>query len=171
MRHLSVADSFHDIATAIDPNGQSVSVTTDPNYVYLPRDHIYIKLSFVSSVLYFTIVSSTQLSALMMYYRLFRVDGVFRQQLAVVGVLVIIFWIGSTVANLTDCVPLAWTWIDALDNPKYCFNYNVFWMASGACEVLLDVLILALPIRAVLRLQLSTRKKITISGVFLLGGL
>ena len=166
-----LTSSMRYLATAIDPNGQSVSVNTDPDYIYRPKDHLYLKLSFVSSVLYFTIVSSTQLSALMMYYRLFRVDAIFRRQLAVVGILVIIFWIGSTLANLTNCIPLEWTWHDALDNPKYCFNYNIFWMASGACEVLLDVLILALPIRAVLRLQLSTRKKITISGVFLLGGL
>ena len=106
-----------------------------------------------------------------MYNRLFSVDAAFRRQLAVLCVLVVIYWIGCTVANLTNCVPLAWTWRNTLDDPRYCFNYNIFWMVSGACEVLLDVLILALPIRAVHRLQLSARKKATVTLVFVLGGL
>ncbi|KAI0816494.1 hypothetical protein GGR55DRAFT_686048 [Xylaria sp. FL0064] len=63
-----------------------------------------------------------------------------------------------------------WSWLNGLADPRYCFNYNIFWMASGACEIFLDVLILTLPISVLARLQLSRKRKLAISGVFLLGG-
>lgn len=156
---------------AVDPNGHWVSDNTDPNYVYTPDDVFYLKLSFVSSILYFTIAGSTKLSILLMYKRIFSADNTFRRQLAVASALVLGFWVGCTIATLTNCIPLKWSWINGLSDPRYCFNYNIFWMAAGACEVGIDVLILALPIRMVLTLHLSVRKKVTVACVFLLGGL
>lgn len=131
----------------------------------------YLKLSYVTSILYFTIAGSTKLGILLMYNRLFSVSDAFRRQLFITSALVIGWWIGCTVANLTNCIPLDWSWRNGLADPRYCFNYNIFWMAAGACEVLIDVLILAIPIRVVLRLQLSLQKRLTILCVFLLGGL
>lgn len=148
-----------------------MSENTDPNYVYTPHDVFYLKLAYVTSLLYFTIASSTKLSILLMYNRLFSVNDAFRRQLVVTSALVFGFWIGCTIADLTNCIPLKWSWINSLADPRYCFNYNIFWTATGACEVLLDVLILALPIRVVLALQLSPRKKVTVACIFLLGGL
>ena len=157
--------------------------------MYTPEDVLYTKLSYISSVLYFTIAGSTKLGILLMYRRIFKVDQVFRQQLYVACALVVGWWIGCTVATLTDCIPLEYTWINALDDPRFCFNFSkldpmgyrasfanplvtdIFWMASGVCEVLIDIVILALPIRAVLSLQLSRKKKATVACIFLLGGL
>ena len=44
-------------------------------------------------------------------------------------------------------------------------------MGSQIPNIVLDVLILILPISAVLQLQMSTVKKISVSTIFLLGGL
>jgi hypothetical protein len=159
------------IGNAIDPNGTAVSETTDPNYVYTPEDTLYIKLAFITSVLYFTIAGSTKMGILLMYNRIFNIDKVFRRQLIVASFLVLGWWIGCTVACLTNCIPLEWSWINALADPRYCFNFNIFWMAAGACEVLIDIIILALPIRVVLSLHLSAQKRATIACIFLLGGL
>ena len=156
---------------AIDPLAVAVFENTDPRYVYKPNDVLYLKLSFICSVLYFTTTGAAKLSILCMYDRLFSVDAVFRRQLFVSCVLVLGFWVGCTVATLTACIPLKWNWINNLVDPRYCFNYNIFWMAAGICEVFLDVIILTLPIRAVHRLQLSRKRKATISLIFLLGGL
>ena len=106
-----------------------------------------------------------------MYNRLFSVDTAFRRQLVVSSIVVLGWWIGCTVATLASCIPLKWSWINGIVNPGHCFDYNIFWMASGVCEVLIDVLILTLPIRAVHRLQLSKKRKATVSFIFLLGGL
>ncbi|MCJ1312447.1 hypothetical protein MMC25_006121 [Agyrium rufum] len=157
-------------SNAIDPNGAWVSDNTDPDYVYTPHDVLYIKLSFVTSVLYFTISGSTKLGILVMYKRIFNTDATFRYQLALASFLVIAWWVGCTVATLTNCIPLNWTWLNALDDPRYCFNFNVFWLVSGVCEVLIDFIVLALPARVVLSLQLSTQKKAAVVCIFLLGG-
>lgn len=106
-----------------------------------------------------------------MYHRIFAVSRAFRYQLFVAGGLVLGWWVACTVATLTNCIPLEWSWINSLADPRYCFNYNIFWMASGACEIFLDVLILTLPISVVVRMHLSSKQKFTISGIFLLGGL
>ena len=155
----------------MEPTGELGSNDTDPSYTYTSQDAFELKLSYITSVLYFTIAGSTKLGILLMYRRLFFVSDSFRLQLYVSSALVIGWWIGCTVANLTDCIPLEWSWNNGPEQPRHCFNYNIFWMASGACEVLLDVIILIIPVSVVLRLQLSIQKKVSVLCVFLVGGL
>ncbi|KAI1659827.1 hypothetical protein F4813DRAFT_352100 [Daldinia decipiens] len=155
---------------SVDPDGLWVSENTDPDYLYTAEDVFYLKLSFASSILYFTIAGATKLGILLMYYRIFAVSTAFRYQLFLSVALVIGWWIGCTIATLTNCIPLEWSWNNSLADPRYCFNYNIFWMASGACEIFLDVLILTLPISVVVRMRLSARRKVTVSIIFLLGG-
>ncbi|KAI0903109.1 hypothetical protein F4823DRAFT_629668 [Ustulina deusta] len=123
---------------------------TDPNYVYTAQD----------------VTISSWLSVPLV----FHVSSAFRYQLFSSAGLVVGWWVGCTVATLTNCIPLEWSWINSLADPRYCFNYNIFWMASGACEIFLDALILTLPISVVIRLQFSLKQKLTVSGIFLLGG-
>lgn len=156
---------------SISPAGLWVSENTDPDYVYTPEDIFYLKLAFVTSVLYFTISGATKLGILFMYHRIFAVSRAFHYLTFIAGGLVVGWWVGCTVATLTNCIPLEWSWINSLADPRYCFNYNIFWMASGACEIFLDVLILSLPIMVVVRMRLSLQQKLTVSGIFLLGGL
>ncbi|KAI3342348.1 hypothetical protein F4824DRAFT_495290 [Ustulina deusta] len=120
---------------AVDPDGLRVSENTDPNYVYTAQNVFYLKLAFSSSVLYFTIAAG----------------------------LVVGWWVSCTVATLTNYIPLEWSWINSLANPKYCFNYNIFWMASGTYKIFLNALILTLPISVVIRLQFSLKQKLTVS--------
>lgn len=155
---------------SVDPDGLWVSENTNPDYTYTAEDVFYLKLSFASSILYFTIAGATKLGILLMYYRIFAVSTAFRYQLFLSVALVIGWWVGCTIATLTNCIPLEWSWNNSLADPRYCFNYNIFWMASGACEIFLDVLILTLPISVVVRMRLSARRKVTVSIIFLLGG-
>jgi hypothetical protein len=86
-----------------------------------------------------------------------------------VGILVVVFWIGCTVADLLNCRPLKWTWVNSLDQPEYCFNYNIFWMVSGVVEAFIDVLIVLMPVRMIVGLHLNLTKKIALTAIFLLG--
>ncbi|KAH8897341.1 hypothetical protein GQ53DRAFT_837983 [Thozetella sp. PMI_491] len=155
---------------SIDPNGLAMSESTDPSYIYTPEDNLYLKISLVCSTLYYTITGSSKLGILCMYHRIFWVSDGFRRQLWVSMALVLGFWIGCTVATLTNCIPLEWSWINTLADPRYCINYNIFWMASGIVEMVLDIVILTLPIQAVAHMQLSLRRKLTVASIFLLGG-
>ena len=144
---------------------------TDSSHNYTPHAVLYLKLAFVCSTFYFTIAGATKLGILFMYHRIFYAKPVVRYQLLIVGGLVVGWWVGCTIATLTNCIPLDWSQVDETGDPSHCFDYNLFWVASGACEVLLDILILYIPVGVVVRMQLSPKQKFTVSGIFLLGGL
>ncbi|PQE06685.1 integral membrane protein [Rutstroemia sp. NJR-2017a BBW] len=156
-------------STSVNPNGPAIASNTDPTYEYTPADVFYTKLNFVATVLYFTITAATKLSILFMYNRLFSISKTFRYQVIAAGALVLIFWVGCTVANLLNCRPLEWTWRNSRADPRYCFNYNIFWMASGVVEAFLDVLIIVIPVRLIFGLHLTLARKIALTAVFLLG--
>ncbi|KAI1207023.1 uncharacterized protein F4807DRAFT_211424 [Annulohypoxylon truncatum] len=157
-------------ANAVSPVGLWVSENTNPDYVYTPGDILYLKLAFITSIFYFTISGATKLGILIMYYRIFALSTAFRYMICFASGLIVGWWVGCTVATLTNCIPLEWSWLNSLSDPRYCLNYNIFWMASGSCEIFLDVLILTLPITVVTRMRLSLEQKLTVSGIFLLGG-
>lgn len=153
----------------MDPTGGLAVDNNSPGFDYTP--HItYLKLSFITSILYFSMISAIKISILLMYRRIFSVDASFRLQSLLIGIVVSIFWLATTIATLTNCIPLKYSWI-GLSNPAHCFNYNIFWMVTGALEVVIDTIILALPVRIVLGLQLSRKRRVLLLLIFLLGGL
>lgn len=152
-------------------NVQWGSEKINPHNVPTAENIIYIKIALTTAVLYYTIAGATKQGILLMYYRLFSVSTSFRYQLYIASVLVIGWWVGCTIAALTNCIPLEWTWRHTFADPRGCFDFSIFWMASGACEVFLDVMILFLPVSVVARMKLSPKRKLTVLGIFLLGGL
>ncbi|KAJ3579203.1 hypothetical protein NPX13_g1363 [Xylaria arbuscula] len=168
MLSVIVIDAVDLYATAINPNGAEVA-SSNGRIEYTPLDVLFTKITFTSTVLYFTLTSTTKLSILFLYNRLFSINRPFRQHVIVLIGIVIGFWISTTVADLLNCIPLKWTWLNSLDDPRYCFNYNYFWLATGIVEAVIDVAILSLPIPVVSRLKLKGTKKYGIIGVFLVG--
>jgi hypothetical protein len=43
------------------------------------------------------------------------------------------------------------------------------WYTESASDILLDLIILSMPIRPVMKLQLPTSQKVAVMGIFLLG--
>ncbi|KAI1407959.1 hypothetical protein F5Y13DRAFT_115429 [Hypoxylon sp. FL1857] len=155
----------------IDPNAIQVTEDADPSYVYSPADVLYFKYSFAVGILYFTVTSITKTGILFMYYRIFGPSVTFRYQLFAIGSLVVCWWIISTIVGTTNCLPMEMNFEISFVDPRFCRDFNLFWLAVGACEVIIDTLILILPVGAVLRMHLSRRQKLTVSGIFLLGSL
>jgi len=54
---------------------------------------------------------------------------------------------------------------------NFILDYADFMMTHGCLDLVLDVVILALPGFMVSKLQLSTKKKVALTGIFLLGAL
>ncbi|KAI0203139.1 hypothetical protein F4808DRAFT_419192 [Astrocystis sublimbata] len=141
----------------------------DPLEVNKPEDILFNQFSFAATVLYFSITSTTKLSILFLYRRLFSVSKRLRRQITVLSILVISYWLGSTIADFLNCIPIKYVWINGKDDPRFCFDLNIFWFATGISEAFLDVLILLLPISVVARLQLSVKKKVATGSVFAVG--
>lgn len=105
-----------------------------------------------------------------MYRRIFSIDASFRLQSLVVGMVVLAFWIATTIATIFNCHPIEQNWV-GLVLVEHCFNFNIFWMVTGAVEVAIDTAILTLPVRMVLGLRVSNKQKASIVLIFLLGSL
>ncbi|KAI0404623.1 hypothetical protein F4802DRAFT_225386 [Xylaria palmicola] len=155
---------------SVDAEGAWDVHNPDPSHLYTDLDLLYIKLAIAASTIYFTISGATKMGILFMYYRIFRVNSGFRYQLYVASGLVAAWWFSCSVAVLATCIPLESVWAHGILDPSSCVDFNFFWMVTGICETVLDVLILMLPISVLTGLQLSRQRKMTISGIFLLGG-
>ena len=123
---------------------------------------------FVTSVLYYSIAAPTKISLLCLYRRIFAVQS-FKRMSLLVGLLVVLWWLAATLANIFSCRPAELLWDLSLEGR--CFNFNLFWFSIGIIETIIDIIILLLPIKMVMGLQMSRRNKIVLSLVFLLGGL
>lgn len=64
---------------------------------------------------------------------------------------------------------MKYTWINADEDPRYCINYNLYWLGSGLAESIIDFLIIIMPVRVVYRLRMSRGRKVAVVAVFLLG--
>lgn len=128
-------------------------------------------MAFIADVLYFTVVAAAKASLLLMYTRIFSVSTNFRAQVWVLGAVGAAFWATGTFGTLFNCWPIYWSWLNSLSPAEHCINYNIFWLVTGIIEEILDVCILALPVRHIMKLQLSLQKKVGIASIFLLGGL
>lgn len=136
----------------------------------IKRHVTFLKLYFVSSALYFSLIMVIKVSILLMYRRIFSVDALFRLQSLLLGVVVLAFWLATSIARVCSCRPIGYVWM-GLDFAKHCFDYDAFWVTVGTVEVVIDIAILVLPVRMVLRVQLSPKQKASVTIVFLLGGL
>ncbi|KAH6706285.1 hypothetical protein BKA61DRAFT_580541 [Leptodontidium sp. MPI-SDFR-AT-0119] len=150
-----------------DPDGGQVINRDDPNFDFTPHT-TYLKTSFIAATLYFSVVTSIKISILYMYRRIFPIDEFFLQS-QIVGALVLVWWLVGTVLTIVSCLPVDRLWIGPSAG-GYCFDFNIYWMSMGAVELVIDSLLLILPVRMVLGLQLSRQQKVLVVGIFALGG-
>ena len=118
-------------------------------------------------VLYFTNAVLTKLSLLLLYRRLFGVVKNFRIALWVSALLVTGYWIACTILAFlrlsTLCEELG------QDGARRMRQSDQFLPRNGICNLLIDFLILCLPLPMVWNLSITTRQKLMLSGIFLLG--
>uniref|UniRef100_A0A8H7K1M4 Rhodopsin domain-containing protein n=1 Tax=Bionectria ochroleuca TaxID=29856 RepID=A0A8H7K1M4_BIOOC len=69
------------VANSMYPNSAEAASHKDPSYEYTKDDIHYTKLSFGATSIYFTTVSATKLSILLMYNRIFSISNSFRRQI------------------------------------------------------------------------------------------
>jgi hypothetical protein len=160
------------IASTVSATGPAAaSDLHGEHYVYTPEDVLYTKIIFSTSILYFFTTSITKTSILLLFHRIFSINDNMRKYIYVGISAVIGFLISSTIADLLNCIPLKWTWLNGEADPRYCINYNMFWLGTGIAESVIDLYILALPLTMVSTLHLERGRKFGVAGIFLLGGL
>ncbi|KAF3763194.1 hypothetical protein M406DRAFT_352242 [Cryphonectria parasitica EP155] len=158
-------------ASVIDPNSDWIEDNTDPNYHYTSANKTHLLLAWIASVIYFTCVSAAKLSILLLYKRIFSTSRAFQLQVNVLSAAIILFWIATTFATIFTCWPIKWSYISSLSPEPYCFNFNIYWFATGIIEAVFDICIILLPVKMVMKLQMSMKKRMSLVAVFSLGAL
>ena len=80
-----------------------------------------------------------------------------------------VYWTGVIIESIFCAARIGETWDPLAGAPesKRCAK-SIYWgIVQGGCAVFIDVLIFVLPIPVILRLQLATKRKIQVLGVFM----
>lgn len=82
---------------------------------------------------------------------------------------VVLYWLGFTMGTLFQCTPMAFNWDRTIPGGK-CMKPKMGFLISGSINLVVDVILVAMPIPVVWRMQhVTTMKKIGIIGMFSLG--
>ena len=107
-------------------------------------------------------------SLVLLYYRLFGIVRYYAYIVLGAWIIVLLYWIVLMCVVIFECRPVAFFWDKSIKGGK-CINITSCYRWAGVANLLIDLLVLLLPLPMIWRLQLSTRQKVSLSAVFLLG--
>lgn len=107
--------------------------------------------------------------SILLFYRRIFITKHFRQWTNFVGALVLLWFITHGFIFAFQCSPVRKAWESGI--PGHCIHQFGYLIAFHSINVALDIVILALPMSAIWRLQMSMAKKISVAGIFFLGAL
>ena len=127
-----------------------------------------LKWFFIAQTPYKVVVCLNKTSIVLLYMRIFISKNF--QRICYVVLAIIVGWSFAAIcATIFQCVPIEGSWNRS--TPARCIDQDIFWVAYAVLNILTDVMVLALPLPQIFKLQLKLRGKVMLSGIFLLGGL
>ncbi|ATZ45899.1 hypothetical protein BCIN_01g05960 [Botrytis cinerea B05.10] len=144
----------------------------------LPRLMVLLKVVFSEPWVYAAAVTSTKISILLLYRRLFYTgEG---DMLVINRVFTIMYWAATFftciypiimwIVMAAACRPLNFFWMQyAGATEGQCIDYLLFFLVFGIVNMINDVIILIVPIPRILKLRMNKRKKFSVAGIMLLG--
>lgn len=122
-------------------------------------------------MVYAPAVWALKASIIFLYIRLFPLnDNMFRIGIYSVSIITTAMCISSVAILLAACRPVSFFWDRFEANSTgQCLNINSMFIAFASINVFLDFLLLAIPIPRILKLQMTTKKKIIVIASLFLG--
>lgn len=110
-----------------------------------------------------------KLSVLLLYRRLFI--GTFFDRYSIAMCVLIVLW---SLSFLFSCAfscgtQIKYAWTGPADTEAHCIDAAAWSVAFAATDVATDLMVLAIPVPIVWRLQKTSGEKLGICGIFLLG--
>ena len=121
-----------------------------------------------NQVIYNPAIVAIKSSILLLYKRLFPFRW-FIRLLWAIGSFVVAYCAMQALAIIFSCSPVQKAWEPSLSG--HCIDLGVVLLVAAVINVVTDVVILALPLPHLWRLQISRARRIQLSGIYLLGGL
>ena len=122
---------------------------------------------FASQFTYTPGITLVKLSVLFFYARVFRDSRGFRICLWATGGLVVGWCITFVTLSVCACIPPHKQW--DTDVQDHCLNSFNLFVVTAATNVFIDVVILVLPLPTLWKLHTTLRRKLILTGVFVLG--
>lgn len=114
-------------------------------------------------------ITPAKISLLLFYIRVFCIRK-FQILVYLVGSLVLVIGITVFFQTIFQCSPISYRWDRSIGHGT-CINQTVFYRYISPLNVLTGILILAMPLPLVWKLQAPKAQKVALTAVFLLGGL
>ena len=130
---------------------------------------IFRQINLASAIIYCLSILFIKLSILLLYLRI-SPDRKFRTAVYSVIVVVVGYNLGSAFTNLFSCTPIARSW-DLSITSGSCINRPIFYFVNAGLNIGTDFAMLTLPIPMLWNLQLPSRQKAGLIGVFMAGSL
>ncbi|RAK94424.1 hypothetical protein BO79DRAFT_241874 [Aspergillus costaricaensis CBS 115574] len=129
-----------------------------------------LKVSYLSGVIFITAINITKLSILALYHTLFGISVPFKRfNWAMVGV-VLFFWILFEFIFIFQCSPIPMFW-NLAESATHCMSVTHILFAFEFTNFCVDVAMLVMPLVMIKNLNLPRAKKLSVSGILLLGGM
>jgi uncharacterized membrane protein YuzA (DUF378 family) len=127
----------------------------------------YLQSEYSIFILYALNVTLIKLSILFLYLRIFGTVNSFRRLAYIILALCLLWCTAAMISNILYCIPIRKFWNPPVQGS--CFNFPIFYLIVELIDILLDVIIIGLPLKTILGLQLSVHKKLALLGIFVLG--
>ena len=136
------------------------------NEVTIPELTIFLKSLYAIQLLWAGAEGLLKTSMCLLYIEIFRLKS-FRIAAYIVIAVSNAFAATVVLATTFICSPIPFSWDPTITGT--CGNRNALWLAIGVLNIVTDVLVLALPMPMLWRLQIPQKKKIALSLIFGLG--
>ena len=110
-----------------------------------------------------------KISVLHFYIKVFSVRTLARCAYALGG-LTLAYWFSTVMTAFLICRPFAYNW-DKVTINGHCGDVSTYYLSTAIVNLLIDVLIVALPLPLLWSLQMKTSRKIALTGIFSLGAM
>ncbi|KAI3340072.1 hypothetical protein F4824DRAFT_453999 [Ustulina deusta] len=140
----------------------AVNVAIDPNRLVTDT-----KLLFAGEFTYSTQIFFIKLSILSLYRRIFPTRFVNIGSAILLGVTAA-WWLAVILVTIFQCHPISKAINPAVEG--YCISQTEFFLGNAIPNIVTDLLILSLPLHDIMKLHLPRSQRISIAGIFLLGG-
>ncbi|KAI1770179.1 hypothetical protein F4818DRAFT_433705 [Hypoxylon cercidicola] len=139
--------------------------------IYDDEFFIFQRVSYVTNAIQMLALGPTKIAVLLLYRRIFGVErhGFNMISLALIA-LVAVWTISFFFTNIFTYTPVSDMWTKPPGEAHPTFKHaTIMYNAQCFADMALDAIIIMLPLPQIWKLQMTVRRKLQISGIFLLG--
>lgn len=135
-----------------------------------PEQYTSFAKTYIPAACFYAVgIAMTKMSLLAFYQRIFASRKSIRLPIYVLSFVVSGWMVAVILVSIFSCTPVAYWWDRTIPN-GHCVDNTAFLLGNSIPNICTDFFILILPMPYVWTLNQSLRRKIAVSGLFLLGG-